>query len=256
VNQKKALENVSVVIITRNEEDNIEDCLESVKWAGEVIVIDSESTDSTSAICEQYDVDFHTEPWKGFSRQKNSAIEKATREWVLSLDADERITPALKREIGVVLSGPDRKDGYFIKRKNFFLGRWIKRCGWYPDYNLRLFRRERGLFGVREVHESVDLDGSAGYLENPMEHHTYKSIEDFMGRLDRYSTLAARELLKENRTYGMHHIIFRPVYTFVNMYIMRSGFLEGYYGFILSVFYSFYTFSKYVKLRELQGNKP
>ncbi len=255
MNQKKAFEDVSVVIITRNEEDNMGDCLESVKWAGEVIVVDSESTDSTSAICKQYDVAFHTEPWKGFSRQKNSAIEKATKKWVLSLDADERITPALKGEIGAILSGPRSKDGYFIKRKNFFLGRWIKHCGWYPDYNLRLFKREKGLFGVREVHESVDLDGTAGHLENPMEHHTYKSIGDFMGRLDRYSTLAARELLKENKRYGMHHIIFRPVYTFVNMYIMRFGIFEGYYGFILSVFYSFYTFSKYVKLRELQDNR-
>ena len=256
MNQNKAFEDVSVVIITRNEEDNIGDCLESVRWAGEVIVVDSESTDRTSTICEQCNVAFHTEPWKGFSRQKNSALEKATKTWVLSLDADERITPALKKEIGEILSGPGCKDGYFIKRKNFFLGRWIKRCGWYPDYNLRLFRREKGLFGVREVHESVDLDGTAGYLENPMEHHTYKTIGDFMGRLDRYSTLAARELLKENKRYGMHHIMFRPLYTFLNMYIMRFGFLEGYYGFILSVFYAFYTFSKYVKLRELQDNRP
>jgi len=255
VNQEKAFENVSVVIITRNEEDNIGDCLESVKWAGEVIVVDSGSTDDTQDVCRQYGVAFHIEPWKGFSQQKNSAIEKATKPWVLSLDADERVTLPLKGEIGVILSDPDSKDGYFIKRKNFFLGKWIKHCGWYPDYNLRLFRRGKGSFGMREVHESVDLDGPVGYLENPMEHHTYRSIDDFMGRLDRYSTLAARELLKENRRYGMHHIIFRPIYTFFNMYIMRFGILEGYYGFILSVFYSFYTFSKYVKLRELQDNR-
>jgi len=253
---KNSSKGLSVVIITHNEEDNIGECLDSVKWADEIIVVDSESVDKTDEICRQFGVNFYRERWKGFAQQKNSAIEKATRKWVLSLDADERITPALKREIGEILSGPDRKDGYFIKRKNFFLGRWIKRCGWYPDYNLRLFRRDKGLFGVREVHESVNLDGTAGYLENPMEHHTYKSIEDFIGRLDRYSTLAALELLKENRRYGMHHIIFRPIYTFVNMYLMRFGILEGYYGFILSVFYSFYTFSKYVKLRELQDNRP
>jgi len=256
VSQENALKNISVVIITRNEEDNIASCLESVKWASEVIVVDSESTDRTPAICKHYHVRFYTMPWEGYSRQKNSAIEKSTKDWILSLDADERITPALKREIGMVLSSPGRKDGYFIKRKNFFLGKWIKHCGWYPDQNLRLFKREKGVFGVREVHERVDLNGVAGYLENPMEHHTYTSITEFMKRLDHYSTLAARELLKENKTYGIHHIIFRPIYTFVYMYIIRSGFLEGYYGFILSVFYSFYTFSKYIKLRELRASDP
>jgi glycosyltransferase involved in cell wall biosynthesis len=252
MNNKCKSRELSVVIITFNEEDNIADCLESVKWADEIIVVDSGSEDRTPEICKKYNVRFFSESWKGFAHQKNSALAKATKNWILSLDADERITPELQKEIRQVLLCATPKNGYYIARKSFFLGCWIKRCGWYPDYNLRLFQRGKGSFKIREVHEGIDLNGTAGRLKHPMEHYTYKSIGDFMERLDRYSTLAARELLKENKTYGMHHIIFRPVYTFINMYVMHSGFLEGYYGFILSVFYSFYTFSKYAKLRELQ----
>ncbi|HQI73138.1 MAG TPA: glycosyltransferase family 2 protein [Smithella sp.] len=249
---KNSSKGLSVVIITHNEEDNIRKCLESVQWADEVIVVDSDSTDKTEGICRTFGVHFVKEPWKGFALQKNSAIEKATRDWILSLDADERITPELKKEIISVLESAHPKDGYFIARKNFFLGRWIKRCGWYPDYNLRLFQKGKGLFGIREVHEAVKLNGVAGHLEFPMEHHTYKSLEDFMKRLDRYSTLAAQELLKEKKTYGILHIVFRPFYTFISMYLLRLGLLEGYYGFVLSVLYAFYTFLKYIKLRELQ----
>ena len=252
MNIKHTNNKLSVVIITHNEEDNIRDCLESIKWADEIIVVDSESDDKTPKICDNYNIFFYNEPWKGFSCQKNSAIKKATKNWILSLDADERVTPELKKEIEAVLNSSNPKDGYFIPRKNFFLGRWIKYCGWYPDYNLRLFKKDKGLFGIREVHEAIDLDGSIGHLKNPMKHYTYKTISDYLQRLDYYSTLAAKELLKENKTYRTHYIIFRPVFTFINMYMLRAGFLEGHYGFLLSILYSFYTFSKYIKLKELQ----
>jgi glycosyltransferase involved in cell wall biosynthesis len=243
---------LSIAIITRNEEKNIKDCLESAEWAGEIIVVDAESDDATAKLCADFGVCFYSEPWKGFSAQKNSAIAKATKKWVLSLDADERVTPELKRDIEEIIQSRNTKDGYFIARKNFFLGRWIRYCGWYPDYNLRLFKRGKGSFKNREVHEAVVVEGSVGYLKHPMEHYTYTSISDYLQRLDRYSTLAARELFKENKTYGMLHIIFRPVYTFLNMFVLRAGFWEGYHGFILSVLYGFYTFSKYIKLKELQ----
>lgn len=252
---KNSSKGLSVVIITHNEENNIKECLESVKWAGEIIVVDSESSDKTEEICRAFKVNFVKEPWKGFALQKNSAIEKATRDWILSLDADERVTPELKKEIITVMESVNPKDGYFIARKNFFLGRWIRRCGWYPDYNLRLFQRGKGLFGVREVHEALKIKGATGHLKYPMEHHTYKSLDEFMSRLDRYSTLAAQELLKEKKSYGILHIVFRPFYTFISMYLLRLGFLEGYYGFVLSVLYAFYTFLKYIKLRELQGSE-
>ncbi|MDD5711281.1 MAG: glycosyltransferase family 2 protein [Smithellaceae bacterium] len=245
---------LSVAIICCNEEENIGPCLESVKWADEIVVVDSGSTDSTPQICRDYGVQFHTEPWRGFSAQKNSAVSKATKPWVLSLDADERVTPALRFEIENVIGSGDAKDGYFIARRNFFLGKWIRHSGWYPDYNLRLFKRGRGTFRKREVHEAIELEGVSGHLKNPMEHYTYKSIGDYIARLDRYSTLAARQLQIEKKRARLDHIIFHPGYTFFNMYVMRAGFLDGYYGLILSIYYSFYTFSKYAKLKELNRN--
>ena len=252
---KNSSRGLSVVIITRDEEANIRDCLESVWWADEIIVVDSGSVDKTGEICGEFGVNFFVEPWNGFARQKNSAIEKATQNWILSLDADERITPELRNEINAILQNNNPKDGYFIARKNFFLGRWIKRCGWYPDYNLRLFQRGKGLFGIREVHEAVQLDGVTGRLTNPMEHHTYKSLEDFMATARSLfntcgpGTVEGKENIR-NSTY-----IVPPPLTFINMYVLRLGFIEGYYGFLLSVLYAFYTFLKYIKLRELQDSK-
>ncbi|HSR10293.1 MAG TPA: glycosyltransferase family 2 protein, partial [Thermodesulfobacteriota bacterium] len=146
------MKKISVAIITRNEERNIRDCLESVRWADEIVVVDNGSTDSTEAICREYGARFFTEEWKGYSAQKNSAIDKTRNEWVLSLDADERVTPELRREIEETLDVPEPAEGYFVARKNFFSGRWIRRCGWYPDLNLRLFLKDKGRFQERSVH--------------------------------------------------------------------------------------------------------
>jgi len=249
------MKKISVAVITKNEEQNIRDCLESVRWADEVVVVDSGSTDGTLEICRKFQARVYMEEWKGFSRQKNSAVEKARNEWVLSLDADERVTPELQGEIGATLGKDPSYEGYFIARKNFFRNRWIKHCGWYPDYNLRLFRKDRGRFRERAVHERVELKGKVGYLKNPLEHKTYQSVSDFLERMDRYSTLAAREMYREGRRYHFFDAFFRPPFTFLQMYLIRAGFLEGYLGFLLSVLYSFYTFAKYSKLKEFQENE-
>jgi glycosyltransferase involved in cell wall biosynthesis len=249
------MKKISVAVITKNEEQNIRDCLESVRWADEVVVVDSGSTDGTIQICREFQARIYVEEWKGFSRQKNSALEKTRNEWVLSLDADERVTPELQGEIETTLGRNPLCDGYFIARKNFFLNRWIKHCGWYPDYNLRLFRKDRGRFRERAVHERVELKGKAGYLKNPLEHKTYQSVSDFLERMDRYSTLAAREMYREGRRYHFFDAFFRPPFTFLQMYLIRAGFLEGYLGFLLSVLYSFYTFAKYSKLKEFRENE-
>ncbi len=243
---------LSVAIITKNEEANIGPCLQSVGWADEVIVVDSGSQDGTRRVCEEFRARFLTEEWKGFARQKNSAIDKARNEWILSLDADERITPELRREIEEVLRGDALADGYFIARQNFFCGRWIRRCGWYPDYNLRLFRKSQGRFRERSVHERVEVKGPTRYLRHPMEHHTYRSLSEFLQRMDRYSTLAAEEMEREKRKFRHTDSLLRPPLTFLQMYLLRAGFLEGYAGFLLSLLYSFYTFAKYSKLKELQ----
>ncbi len=243
------MEKVSVAIITKNEETNIRDCLESVQWADEVVVVDGGSTDQTLEICRQLQAQVFQEEWKGYARQKNSAIAKTRNPWVLSLDADERVPVELREEIVGVLDS-QTLEGYFIPRKNFFLGRWIKHCGWYPDYNLRLFRKGRGHFQEREVHERVEIQGETGHLRHPLEHYSYRSLSDFIQRLDRYSELAAGEMRKEGRRFRHTDLIGRPPATFLQMYLLRAGFLDGYLGFLLSVLYAFYTFAKYSKLKE------
>ena len=246
------MEKISVAIITRNEERNIRECLESVRWADEIVVVDNGSTDRTPAICREYGARFFPEDWKGYSGQKNSAIEKTRNEWVLSLDADERIPPDLFREMKQNLDQDPSVNGYWIPRKNFFLGRWIRRCGWYPDLNLRLFRKNRGRFGERAVHESVEIEGKTAVLGNPLIHETYRSLSDFFQRMDRYSTLAAEEMHRKGRRFRWTDALFRPPFTFLQMYLLRAGFLEGYSGWLLCVLYSFYTFAKYIKLKEIR----
>jgi len=249
------MEKISVTIITKNEEHNIRDCLESVKWADEIVVVDNGSTDDTLKICREYGAGVYPEEWKGYSGQKNSAIDKSRNEWVLSLDADERVSPDLHREISATLEGNPSSDGFFIARKNFFLGRWIRHCGWYPDFNLRLFRKSRGRFQERAVHERVEVQGETGTLKHPLIHETYRSLGEFYRRIDRYSTLAARELHSQGKRYRFRDLFFRPPFTFLQMYFLRAGFLEGHSGFLLSSLYSFYTFAKYAKLKELEENK-
>lgn len=249
------MEKITVAIITKDEERNIRDCLESVKWADEIVVVDNGSTDRTLGICREYGARIFQEEWKGYSGQKNSAIAKAGNEWVLNLDADERVSPELRQEMQKSLEENRGVDGYWIPRKNFFLGQWIRYCGWYPDLNLRLFRKSRGRFGERAVHERVEVEGKTATLTHPLIHKTYQSLSDFFVRMDRYSTLAAQEMHRERRKFRLMDVVFRPPFTFLQMYLLRAGFLEGYLGFVLSVLYSYYTFAKYIKLKELRKSE-
>jgi glycosyltransferase involved in cell wall biosynthesis len=242
---------LSATIITYNEEKNIRDCLESLTWTDEIIVVDSFSTDRTLEICQEYTDRIYRERWKGYARQKNSALEKVSFPWILSIDADERVTPELKEEIAGILEDADKVDGYYLPRRNFFLGRWIRHGGWYPDYTVRLFKKGKGRFVPRKVHESAVISGTTGYLKNPLEHYTYKSVSEFLKRMDRYSTLSAREYFERGRRASPVRILVAPLLTFVRMYIIQRGFLDGYLGFLLSVLYSYYTLTKYAKLKEL-----
>ncbi|GAB4535109.1 MAG: glycosyltransferase family 2 protein [Thermodesulfovibrionia bacterium] len=242
---------LSVAIITHNEEKNIRDALESVEWANEIVVVDSFSNDRTVEICREYTDRVFSIEWSGFANQKNMAISLTTMPWVLVLDADERVTEGLRDEIVSILKDKPEKDGYYIARKNFFSGRWIRHGGWWPDYTLRLFRRDKGRFEDREVHEAVKVDGEVGYLKNPLEHHTYKDINDFLKRMELYSSLSAKELYKNKRMANILDIIFRPPATFLRMLILQLGFLDGLYGIILAYLYSLYTYKKYSKLRKL-----
>ena len=245
---------ISVTIISLNEADNIAACLESVGWADEIVLVDGFSSDGTARLAEGMGARVFLESWKGYSAQKNSAIEKAGGRWILTLDADERVPDLLRKEIESVLKMEDPCSGYFIPRRNFFCGREIRHGGWRPDHNLRLFLKSAGRFEERAVHEKVVVNGRTGYLKHPMDHYTYDSVDDYLERLKRYSTLAAKELAHAGKKAGRRHLILRPPFTFLKMYLLQLGFLDGRAGFFLAVSYAYYTFLKYVKLREPHWN--
>jgi glycosyltransferase involved in cell wall biosynthesis len=245
------MDNVSVIIITHEEAHNIEACLRSIQGASEIILVDQNSSDGTANIASGLGARVFQEEWKGFAAQKNSALDKTEYPWILSLDADERLTPELLTEIQAVTHSDTSFDGYFIKRKNFFCGKWIRHSGWYPDYSLRLFRKNAGRFQERAVHERVVVHGRTGHLEHPLEHYTYRSISDYIQRMDRYSGLAAREMASGGRKTGLWiSLIFRPLFTFLKMYVLRKGAMDGRSGLFLAVSYAYYTFLKYYKLSE------
>ena len=242
---------VSVVVITKNEEKNIRDALSSASFADEIIVLDSFSTDGTVDICREFTDRVFQENWRGFSGQKQRAVELARNDWVFVLDADERITPALAEEIKKLMEAGPERPGYYCPRRNHFMGREIRHGGWYPDYSVRLFDKKRGRFKERAVHEAVRLDGVAGYLKNPMLHFTYDSVSDYILRADKYSTLAAQEMHKEGRRAKTSDLFLRPHMTFIRMYLLKRGFMDGVHGLLLAGLYSYYTFSKYAKLMEM-----
>lgn len=245
---------ISVVIVTKDEEKNIQDAIESVKNFSEIIVIDSYSSDQTVDICKKYTEKVFQEEWKGYAKQKQRGVDRASMPWVLILDADERLTPELESEISNALDDSNTS-GFYIPRKNFFLGRWIRHGGWWPDYTLRLFRKDKAFIEEREVHEKVVVQGSTKYLKNPMEHHTSRTISDFLKKLEDYSTLSAKEIGRRGCRPGILSLTFRPFLTFSKMFFLRLGFLDGKYGLILSLLYSYYTFLKYVKAWENNAMK-
>jgi glycosyltransferase involved in cell wall biosynthesis len=254
---------VSVVIITKNEEKNIDSALESVKDFEDIVVVDSFSEDRTVEICRKYTNRIFQHEWQGYARQKQMAVDYAKNNWVLLLDADERVTPELKDEITLLFTkDPSSIDepgysGFYIPRKNFFLGKWIKHCGWWPDNILRLFRKDLSYIEQREVHEKIVTKGKTTYLKNPIEHYTYKNVSDFILKMQNYSTLSAIEIVKDNRSLISLSLkmFISPFFTFFKMFFLKQGFRDGIYGIILSKLYSFYTFLKYLKAWELKTFK-
>lgn len=244
---------ISVTVITLNEENEIGECLESVAWADEIVVVDSGSSDRTIEIAKKFTDKVVYHEWPGYAAQKNWAVDLATHRWILSLDADERVSRELREEIERLLLSSAPFAGYRIPRKNFFLGRWIRHGGWHPDYVLRLFRRDSGRFAARKVHESVAVQGEIGMLQSPLEHYTYRSMADYYQRMDRYSTLAAEEMFEKGMSANVIDLLLRPSATFLKMFLLRQGFRDGMDGFLLSRLYSIYTFSKYAKLYKMRG---
>jgi glycosyltransferase involved in cell wall biosynthesis len=244
---------LSVAIVALNEEERIRSCLESVAGADEIVVVDSGSSDKTVAIAREFTdrVLFHA--WEGYGAQKNFALGLCRGEWLLSLDADERVSEALRAEISATLAADPPVAGFRIPRQNFFQGVWIRHGGWYPDYQLRLFRRGRGVFTATAVHESVRVDGPVGRLQAPLIHQSYRGIEDFVARANRYSELAARQLAAAGRGGTLADLLLRPAWRFLSMYVLRGGFLDGGRGFTLAALYAHYVFLRAAKVRELRA---
>lgn len=251
------MEKLSVTIITYNEEENIRDCLESVKWADEIVVLDSFSTDKTVEICREYTDKIYQNKWCGFVEQKNFALDKASHNWILSIDADERISDKLTAEIKKLLltDGPGF-NGYYIPRKAFYIDRWILHCGWYPDYKIRLFRKDKGRWEGKEgtaIHESVKTDGMTGYLKGELLHYSFKDISSHIKTINNYTSISATENFKKGKSEGILSMLLRPPFNFFKMYILKRGFLDGIPGFIVSVLSSFHVFIKYAKMWELKN---
>jgi glycosyltransferase involved in cell wall biosynthesis len=242
---------LSVVIITLNEEANLPRTLASVAWADEIVVLDSGSTDRTREIAESFHAKVFVEPWKGFAGQKNSALAKATGDWILSLDADEELESALAEEIRDTLAGNPTEAGFWIPRKNFFLGRWIRHGGFYPDPKLRLFRRGIGAFEDRLVHEDIRVQGATGKLRHPLLHHAYPSLDSYLEHMNRYSSLGAQmAAAKKASGFSFIDIVIRPRLTLFYNYILRAGFLDGREGLLLHLYHANYVSWKYAKAWE------
>lgn len=243
---------LSVILITFNESQHIRDCLASVAFADEIIVVDSGSSDDTREIAAQCGAQVHlTEDWPGFGPQKNRALKLATSDWILSLDADERITPELAQEIQATLAAP-AKDAYVLPRLSYFCGQAIRHGGWWPDPVLRLFRRGSARFTDAKVHEKLITQARVGQLRNHFIHYSYDSLETLLNKLNRYSSDAAAMMHARGRRTSMAGAIGHGLWTFIRAYIIQRGFLDGRAGLMIAVAGSTGSFYRYCKLLMLQ----
>ena len=239
---------VTAVVITLNESAHIAACLESVAWADERLVVDSGSTDGTPDLARQAGARVLQHEWLGYGAQKNYAASQASYDWIVSVDADERVTPALAEEIRSTLAGTPAHGGYRVPRVTWHLGRWIRTTDWYPDYQLRLYDRRKARWKTRLVHESVDVDGSAGLLRAELQHYAYRDIAHHLDTINRYTTLAARQMQAEGRRAGLADLVLHPPAAFVRNYVLRRGMADGTAGFIISAMNTHYVFLKFAKL--------
>ncbi len=241
---------VACVVITKNEERNIADCLGSVQWADELIVVDTESSDTTIELARASGAKVFVRPWPGFGLQKNFGMAQASSDWILILDADERVTEELRGEVRTCLEQwkPGAPVAYRIPRRNFFYGAWVQRAGVYPDYQVRLFRRGVAQYNAVAVHENLLVEGAIGTLAGHLDHYTERRIQDHFKKFGLYTTLAAQEKAKKVRTVRWIDLTFRPLVVFGKTYFVKQGFRDGVQGLIVCVFASMYTFVKYAKL--------
>lgn len=243
---------ISVVIITGNEENNIKDCLKSVKWADEIIVVDSESSDETAKIAKDFTDKVLIHKWDGYSAQKTYAISLAKNDWILSIDADERVSDELAKEI--LEKDLTKHNGYFINRDNFFLGKLIRGCGWGNDLQLRLFKKSETKLSDRMVHEKFIVNGSVSELKNSFSHYSYQNLKDAFIKINNYSTLEANEKA-DKKTVNLFTLLISPPIYFLHHFIIRKGFIDGIYGALISYMHMITKLQVQLKIIEIKRNK-
>lgn len=240
-----------MTVITKNEAADIGQALTSVAWADEIVVVDSESTDDTTAIARQYTDRVIVRAWPGYIAQKNFAASVASHDWILSLDADERVTPALASDIKSALAGAPSHAAFRMPRVTWHLGRWVRTTDWYPDDQLRLYDRRSAEWTGKYVHEAVSVRGTSGRLRGELQHYAYRDIADHLETIDRYTTYAARQMHESGRRTGWLQLVGHPPLAFLRNYLARGGIRDGIPGFIISAMNSYYVFLKFAKLWEL-----
>jgi glycosyltransferase involved in cell wall biosynthesis len=239
---------LSVIVIAKDEETAIRRCLESVAWADEIVVVDSGSTDRTVGVCEERGAKVHsTTDWPGFGAQKNRALDLAHGDWVLSLDADEWLSPRLQSEIQATVSGPADCAAYGIPRLSSFCGRFMRYSGWWPDRVLRLFRRGRARFSDDLVHEKLIVQGAVGALSQPMLHESFTSLEEVLDKVNRYSSAGAQMMVADGRAGSLTSAVAHGAWTFMRTYVLKAGFMDGREGFMLAVSNAEGVYYRYLK---------
>jgi len=246
---------VSVYVLTYNNRRTIERCLESLHWAEELVIVDSFSTDGTYELCQQYTDKAYRQEWKGHRDQYQFAANLTTKDWIMFVDADEEVPPELAEEIRIELNGkPSALDGFFVYRRTYYLGKWIRYGGWYPDGEIRLYQRDKGKW-EGGLHAKVVVTGKVGTFKNPYLHYTYRDISDQIRTIDKYSQIAAEDLVREGKKFSLFKLLFHPPFRFVKEYLFKSGFRDGLPGLIIIASTMYYVFIKYAKLWELEHTR-
>lgn len=248
---------LSATVVCGNEEANIAECLESLRFCDEIVVVDSLSTDRTPEIASAYTERVIRRPWAGYVAQKQFALEQATGDWVLHLDADERCTAALREAIEAALAGPDaeRTAGFEVRRHVHYLGRWIDHGGWYPDWKLRLVRRDRARWTGSDPHDRLEVEGVVGRLAADLVHFTYRDFAQHIATVERFAEVVAEGWSKGGRRFSLLDAVLHPPAKFLECYVWKRGFLDGWPGFVIAATSAFYVFAKQVKLREKQRGR-
>jgi glycosyltransferase involved in cell wall biosynthesis len=252
---------LSVAIVAMDEEANIGRTLASVRWADEIVLIDSGSKDRTCEIAREYGARVTVEPWRGYVAQKQYAIDLCTQDWVLLLDADEEVSPELAEEIRCVIADPQAASGYKLPRKNLFLGRWVRHGGFYPDPKLRLFRRGQGFVSGHDPHDRCELRPEVPQhtrqFKNALIHYTYPNLTLYLAHMNRYSSLGAQRAIAQGQSgFSVANIVVRPFLTFIYNYFIRLGFLDGREGLLLHLYHAAYVSWKYAKAWEISRKQP